>query len=140
MGCLFAQLATTLQILSFPPIYVLKELCHPSTALFVRCEKYFVLGRQRYGMVNIITYSVFLSVCLAGGYCPGGLFAQGVNIRGVIVRGLMSRWLMFRGVIVLEPIIIYYIIYIYICALYFFINFICLLIDFLDFYVYIRCK
>ena len=56
-------------------------------------------------MENFYSHIHILSVCLTGGYCPGGLNAQGVNVRGVIVwggivRGVNVQVVNVRGVIV----------------------------------------
>ena len=73
---------------------MLKELYHPSTALFVR-GKSFVLNTwngEHFLNINICynTYSTFVCVS-GGGLLSGGLFAQGVNVRGAIVRGAIVR-------------------------------------------------
>ena len=70
---------------------MLKELCHPSTALFMRgksfCTRSVTLwnGEHCLKINNSYNtsktfrriYSVFLSVCLVGGYSPTGYLHRG---------------------------------------------------------------
>ena len=93
----------------WPPIFVLKELCHPSTALFARGKSFCTWSSTLWNGEHCLKINIYYNksktfrhvfsifVCVSGGgLLSGGLFAQGVNVqvvnvRGVIVQGVNVR-------------------------------------------------
>ena len=94
---------------------MLKELCHPSTALFVRGKSFCTRSSTLWNGEHCLKinnyyntsktfrhiFSIFVCVvCVSGGgYCRGWVNVRRVIVRGVIVRGVNVQVAIVRGLL-----------------------------------------